>query len=68
MSWIKPQLDEHREKFDPDNIRDFIDTYLSAAKDLADSGDCNTALTGDPLFLMSWLLSAHNNLPITICK
>ena len=50
VSWIKPELDEHREKFDPDNVHDFIDAYLAAAKNLANNGDCNTSLTGDHIY------------------
>ena len=50
VSWMKPQLDEHREKFDPDNVHDFIDAYLAAARNLAKNGDCNTSLTGDHVF------------------
>lgn len=34
LSWIRnhiyKQIEEHKESFDPDNIRDFVDLYLQA--------------------------------------
>ena len=29
---MKKQIKEHRENFDPDNVRDFIDVFLEAEK------------------------------------
>ena len=54
-----PQLDGHRERFDPNNVCDFIDAYLSAAKDLADSGNRDTSLTGNHMLTPSCVERAH---------
>ena len=41
-NFIRKIISEHRETFDEDNMRDFIDLYLKAEK----SGDEDGAFTG----------------------
>ena len=42
-AFIRKRIAEHRETFNEDNVRDFVDVYLNVEK----SGDETGALTGN---------------------
>lgn len=37
LDWVNRRIDEHRETFDKDNIRDFVDLYLKQIEDVQKS-------------------------------
>jgi hypothetical protein len=37
--YVGEQIEEHRNTFDPTNLRDFLDLYLDADRNKTDEGD-----------------------------
>ena len=60
--FLRKRIDEHRDTFDGDNVRDFVDLYLKTEQSEEESGAFSGKYTGDA-FVM---LIQNNNLPVRL--